>query len=140
MLFAIQEHELRMEGLQREPLEFGPELTEAEISVSIIDYERSVRESCEYDPAFNERIDALQSYSPDELESALSLSSSELFSARNELERFVAVNGGMDGKIPPEMQQRFAECRERLSAAIVRHEMLLKAIELKRQTNEATDI
>lgn len=141
MLFSLDEHELRTEGLQHKPLEFGQELTETAISVSVIDYERSVRESCEYDPVFNDRIEDLQSYSLDELESALSLSSSDLFSARNDLERFVAVNVDMNGKIPPEMQQHFVECREKLSAAVVRHEMLLTAIKLKQQNNsEAADI
>ena len=56
MIYSIDEHELRLDGLPREHLDFDEELSEAEISVSIIDYERNIRESCVYDPAFSGKI------------------------------------------------------------------------------------
>ena len=135
MLFELQEHELNLDGIPRPELEFNSELTEAEIAVSVIDYEKAMRESCVYDPGFNLKItDLCENYSLDELQSALSLSSSDLFSARNELERFVSVNTGASCELPPELQSAFAEYRDRLADAIARNEMIKTAIDLKMQT------
>lgn len=137
MLYSIDEHELCLDGLPREHLDLDQDLSDAEISVSLIDYEKSIRESCVYDPAFRGKIsDLCKNYSLDGLESALSMSSSDVFAARNDLERFVSVNVGMDGKLSPEMQDQLAGYRTALENAIVRNEMLKTAIELK-QTQAA---
>lgn len=134
MQFPIAEHELRMEGLQPEPLEFKYPLSEAAISTKITDYERDVRESCEYDPMFVMRIEALQdNYSLDELKYVLSASSGDMFSARNELERFVSLNTEPGKDLPPEAQRGFAECCKKLAYAVIRHEMLQNAIKRKEQ-------
>ena len=137
MLFSIDEHELCLDGLSREHLDLDRnDLSEAELSVSIIDYERNIRESCVYDPAFSRKItDLCNNYSLDELESALSLSSSDVFAARNDLERFISVNIGMDGELPPELQSQLAEYQAVLESAIVRNEMLKTAIGLKQTEN-----
>lgn len=135
MLFNIQEHELRIEGLQKEPLTLGTDLSDAEISSSIIDYEKGVCEACEYDPMFNIRIEDLQhNYSLDELKSAMSENSCALFAARNELERFISINTGLTESFTAELQRRFNECKETLANAILRQEMLRKAVEIKEQT------
>ena len=65
---------------------------------------------------------------------AMSENSCVLFAARNELERFISINTGLTESFTAELQRRFNECKETLANAILRQEMLRKAVEIKEQT------
>lgn len=134
MSFGMREHELRLEGTPHERLELKAGLTEAELSATLIDYEKKISESCALDPVFTRKVnDLCNNYSLNQLQTVRSLESEELFSARNALERFVSLNMANQSAehLSEETLKEFSDCAKRLETAILNRKMLETAIAIK---------
>ena len=134
MFYSLDEHEMRIEGINKPQLELGSKFSPLELEVRCVDFEKKIAEDCLYLPEFWYRIDELcKHYTTNDLLRASSLYATDLFSARNELLQFMSVNSACEGKIPSELKNEFERLQKKLSNAIIYDKMLRIAIEIKQQ-------
>ncbi len=134
MLYSLDEHEMRIEGINKPQFELGRKLAPLELEAQCIDFEKKIAEDCLYLPEFSYKIDELcKNYTTNDLLRAHSLYATDLFSVRNELLQFMSVNSSFEGEIPDNLRNEFERLQKKLSDAIIYDKMLKIAIEIKQQ-------
>lgn len=138
-IFAMNEHELKLDGIDKISLDLDNVHGEVELETACFNYSRNFREDILYDPMLFQKLEELwEGNSTDDLEKAHSFVAQELFHAKQDFLLFQAQHGNFfEGVKNPagneDLISRFETLKTAIEDAIQKNVMLEMAISCREE-------